>query len=950
MSFFNHFFEDVAFDRVETPVRCPYPHKTVNGEEYYESNPSASVNTEKKLFHCMRCETSKSEVGFMADQLGCSYETAAKVQRQFNRPGDTIMDWQMYQQLPDSVRTHANTLGISDEVIDLLNIRSSNLEAISVPVTLYDKVIDVRDYTQGGHPKVKSRTGAIPGLVIPFDIWRTEPKDKWTLIVAGEKDMAVARSIGFKAITITGGEGAIPLLLNEFKGRRVAIFYDNDDAGVQGAKKLAAVLKPLVSQVKVVTGFHSVCVEKGEDFTDLIMKYRKDKNDVIEFIMNTPDFTEEEAQKEIEKLYPTVSLFEAARPENVGKTLRANVQVVATFDSTFTVPTSMMAEKSLNVKVAEEGDEGKSQQQWKPGHRQHWDLESNISDVLHLMDNNFKEKDIILNKRALLKIPPKETGVSMFTLAKETVFKCSVTDLFESSSKEVVQMEYVAYSIGVKLESGKKYKAQFQVVPHPYQGQQLIMIIMNVDSAADTVSSFEINEETRSNLDIIKNLEGTVEQRIQTLTDKVKGIVGFEADDTLIQAIDFSYHTVLNFNFGKRFMNVRGYLDTLVISESRYGKSSTAEALRKVYNLGVVASLAGSSATKAGIIGGANKVGGSYQTRAGLIPQNHRNMIIFEELAKCNSDILRELTDIRSSNEVRIVRVNGALYLPALVRMLTLTNVKSHGTMTRPISSYPNGIEIVSELIGTAEDIARYDMMVILGEKKTSMNFMWEPEPPLPDSVYQTRIRWVWSRTAEQVVLDNWTLQYIVEQCNKLNEEYDTHIKIFGSEAWKKVTRLSIAVAGYLVSTDETYENIVVNTEHVDYAVSYLRRIYDNETFRLKEYVQRERLYSRIDDEGIETLQDIFTSNPTMLDQLDQNSYSTRQELMAATGLNQDDFNATLNRLIRGLFVTYRGAYIAPTERFRKGMRQVDRVNYRASKIGEQEIGAITDVKVKMDV
>lgn len=941
-TFFQHYFEEGDFGKTEASVKCPYPHHTVSGEEYYESNPSASVNVDKKVFHCMRCGASKSEVGFIADVLGCNYETASKVQRVFEKNTETIYDWDMLLEMPDDVRLYANQLGISDSVIDELKIKSSNLRNLSFPVTLYDKIMDSRDYNQGETPKVKSRTGAIPGLVIPFDIWRHEPKDKWTLLVAGEKDMAVARSIGFKAITLTGGEGISPIFINEFKGRKVAIMYDNDDAGIQGAKRLAAQLKPYTSQVRVVTSFHEVCVEKGEDFTDLIMKYGAKFNDVAQYIAQTPDFTEEEALEEVEKMFPTITLFQAASPQNIAKTVRSNIQVVATFESTFSIPTSMTAEK---VK-----DSVSDKELWTKGKKTSWDLgDNNVGDILHLMDNNFKEKDIIKNQKDLLRVPDKETGIKLSRISKETVFKCSVTDLFESSAKDVRQMEYVAYSVGVKLESGKKYKATYQIVPHPYQGQQLTMIITDVSEASDSITNFAVTEDVAEQLKKVQEIPGSVKEKVDTLSEMVRGIVGFEADKQLIQAIDLTYHTVLNFNFGQRFIGVRGYLDTLVVSESRYGKSSTAEALRKMYNLGTMVSLAGSSATKAGIIGGANKVGGSYQTRAGIIPQNHRNMIIFEELAKCNSDILRELTDIRSSNEVRIVRVNGALYLPALVRMLTLTNVKSQGTMTRPIASYPNGIEIVSELIGTAEDIARYDMMVILGENKgKQMNFDWTPREPLDPSVYQARIRWVWSRTAEQVVLTNEVLQYIVEQCNLLNDEFDTHIKIFGTEAWKKVTRLAIAVAGYVVSADETYEHLIVNKEHVDFAVDYLKGIYDNEVFRLKEYVTRERQFSHLDAEGLEMLQEVFMANPTLLDQLDQTSYATRNELMAATGVSQDDFNATLNSLIRGLFITYKGNYIMPTPRFRTGMRKIERVEHKVHKLGErQEIGAVVNEDVK---
>ena len=200
---------------------------------------------------------------------------------------------------------------------------------------------------------------------------------------------------------------------------------------------------------------------------------------------------------------------------------------------------------------------------------------------------------------------------------------------------------------------------------------------------------------------------------------------------------------MLEFNFGSS-KNIRGYLDTIVVAESRVGKSSTAQALQQLYGLGVFTSLAGNSATVSGLIGGSNKVNGNYQTRAGLIPQNHRGLVIFEELAKCNANIIKELTDIKSSNQVRIARVSGSVELPALVRMITLTNVKTEAGSIKSINSYPNGIEVLTDLIGTAEDIARFDLMLVMGDTgNEKIDPFWIAVEPLPTEVYRDRIHWI---------------------------------------------------------------------------------------------------------------------------------------------------------------------------------------------------------------
>lgn len=349
------------------------------------------------------------------------------------------------------------------------------------------------------------------------------------------------------------------------------------------------------------------------------------------------------------------------------------------------------------------------------GDTKYWVYSDNNADaLLKLIDSNLTEKAINENIRSLLKIPLKEQNIQIKKLTKETVFKCSVTDLFEAGNADTQLMEYTAYSLKHKLESGKKYKVTYKLVTNPYKGQQLSMIILDVEKATDSVTNFKITPETKANLNVIRELPGTVTDRMEILTSKVKGILGYDGNNQLIQAIDLTYHTVLEFNFGN-FQNIRGYLDTMIVGESRMGKSSTASALQKTYELGVITSLAGNSSTIGGLIGGSNKTPNGFQTRAGLIPQNHKGMIIFEEFAKSNANITKELTDIRSSNEVRITRVSGSVSLPAFVRMLTLTNVRADKNgHIKPISSYPKGIEVITELIETAEDIARYDLLLVL--------------------------------------------------------------------------------------------------------------------------------------------------------------------------------------------------------------------------------------------
>ena len=917
-SFFEYYFSEYDFEKKETAVCCPFPHHTESGVEYQETIPSAHINLDKGVFHCKVCEKGLSEVSFISEILGCKYEAASKIASLY-RDVENLHSWNQLKLNPRT-KEICNELGISDEVIEELHLKTENREEdIAFPVLMYGKVVDVRNYSPYNRAaKIRSRAGSTTGMVIPFDLWLNTNPHTWTIICAGEKDMAVARSNGFNAITLTGGEKALPKILKPFKNRRVAICYDHDEAGIEGAKSVAAAILPYAAEVRICTGFHEVCKEHGEDITDFFTKYKKTKRDLQKYIINSPVFTPEEAAVVSKVTHPFVTLLEASQPKYIGRVVQSNIQVVATYEKAMPVPTTIHA-----VKLNTNGDDKYNLMQ--QGETRDWELcDKTCQDVLKLVDNNFTEQQIRDNTREILGITKIERDVKIERPTKETVYQCNVTDLFEVTTKNPQTIEFVAYVIGKRLESGKKYCITYKLTPHPFKGQQLTMIILDATEAADSITDFHLTEDNKKMLDQVKNMEGSVHDKVETLSEMAKSYIGYDGYNKLIKAIDLSFHAALQFNFNGN--TERGTLDTLIVTESRIGKSSTAEALQKLYSLGTFVSLAGGNATIAGIIGGSNKVNGSYQTRAGLLPMNHRGLVIFEELAKCDKDLVKALTDTRSSGSVKITRVSGDLQLPALVRMITLSNVKSSSKNIQPIASYPNGITILVDLIGAPEDIARYDLMLVMGETGNRIiDPNWRPITPFEPEVYKTKIRWVWSRNPDQIIITRDVVEYIFKKCNELNSKYDSHIKIFGTEAWKKVARLATAIAGYVVSTDDTYEKIIVTTECVDEAVDYLISCYDNNTFKLKEYVDNERRYGDIDDDGIKLLQDIYNQSPMTIRQLSVLDKTNRMNLISATGLDNDMYNKLMNRLVQGAFVKFDGYDIVPTERFRKGFGLIDK-------------------------
>jgi len=474
--------------------------------------------------------------------------------------------------------------------------------------------------------------------------------------------------------------------------------------------------------------------------------------------------------------------------------------------------------------------------------------------------------------------------------------------------------------------AGKKYDMLYKPSAHPLDGLKVVGIASELEDIDSDVQNFEVTEEVKNHLVQFQVGTETVAEKMDELTERAKGFVGVEARKEVTLATDMFFHTPLYFKIGRR--TERAYLDTLIIGDPRTMKSATAKAMHEMYELGTITSL--KTASLAGLIGGSDNVGGrGWKTKIGLLPRNHKGAVIMEEFSDSGRQIASALTEIRSSNRVRIDRVNGSTDVPAMVRMLSISNPAKSGGTNHAVRAYPSGVHIIQDLVGASEDIARYDFFLVVDEptEYTSPLDLFDLEPYEKES-YMQRIRWIWSRTAEQVEIDRPTAQYIVDESTKLNADYDSRIKLFGAEAWKKVARCAIAVAGMLVSTDKEFEKLIVRNEHVDFAVQYLKDIYDNQLFKLKEYVENERSYSMCRDEDIHTLQEVYNRHAAMLEQMSISTELTQRQLQLISGLDHKQFPEVVNQLGASKFIQWQGEKIIPTGKFRQAIQKMNKNVY----------------------
>ena len=383
------------------------------------------------------------------------------------------------------------------------------------------------------------------------------------------------------------------------------------------------------------------------------------------------------------------------------------------------------------------------------------------------------------------------------------------------------------------------------------------------------------------------------------------------------------FNSILDFDYGGP---MRGCLDVFFLGDTQVGKSETTGELVKLYNFGHFLSL--KTSTTVGLIGGSSKVDGSFCNTIGAIPRQHKRLAVLEEFSGARYDFIKTMTDIRSSNELRLSRVSGELIVPCKLRMITISNpLNDENGNPRFLNTFPNGIMPLMELIKSAEDVARYDGFLLIPKVEKRINpFAYQlVGEPIPREAYRNKINWVATRQINNVIFAEGVESYIWEQAEKMNEKFECNFPLFGTTTSKKLARFSVALASLLVNVDETYENIIVTKEIVDYMVSYLESIYDDGTFKLKAYADEYKEYSMCSDKDIKDLQDLYARNATLFNFLNGQSKTTRANLSSVSGLESGKFCPIFNKLVARKFIRLSMDNVYPTDKFRKAFNIIDK-------------------------
>jgi DNA primase len=896
MKFFERYFTDTDFStgQEEIKVLCPF---------HDDSNPSASVNTKKDLFHCWVCGVGYNEQQFLARINNISLSDAHKVVLKTN---ESTHDWIFVEKAElwanPTFLKKVEELGFKREIIDELNLGlvkdNKGRAYLGYPVFYNHILMDTRRFNLlkfDGVPKVMSNAGAETGFIIPYDMW--VKSTGITYVFEGEKKMALARSLGLNAITLTGGANTRPndFVLNGFIGKDIVICYDNDKAGREGASKLYEKIKPVAKSVRYIN-IGEVVQEDGEDFYEFIMKYNKTVDDFLK--MPTYEFLEELDTPK--KQYTPIR--RALKENRLKEELLTQVLVSAEYGDVYAVPSMVEFEKIGN----DDGD-------MLLGEKKSWFLDlNNQKQILELIEVDAKTQNVhnILKKYIGL---PKEKGLNITVKEYLTIYKVKVTD---THSDDTFAIDLYTFK---PMVVGNEYEIHYNIYTHPNKHQRLVSIAKEVQDIS-TFDDFKPNKEIFDRF----RLRGSVKEHLGMLYQSAKHHIAKHLKYDLWLMSDLVFSSILEFKYDDEV--IRGALDVFILGDTQVGKSETTSKLVDLYSFGHFLSL--KTSTTVGLIGGSNKVEGSWLNTIGAIPRQHTRLAVLEEFSGAKPEFVKTMTDIRSSGKLRLARAAGELNVPCRLRMITISNpINDTQGNPRFLSTFPNGVIPLMELIQSAEDVARYDGFLLVEKVKERINpFSYKLESePIPKEFYEHKIQWVATRKPADVIFSEGSDSYIWEKAEEMNAMFESNFPLFGTTTPLKLSRYSVALASVVTNTDETMTKVIVTKEIVDTIVEYLYKIYDNPIFKLKEYKIEMDSYNQLAKGDVDELENIWSRNATMLDFLANQSSTSRNNLRAISGLETDDFSKIFNTLSQYKFIRLHGESVYPTEKFRLGMSKIDK-------------------------
>lgn len=876
---------------------------------------SASVNVDKGLFYCQACGQGMplTELLLMQDEWVSTNGHANGKVLHLNggvaKPTRTLSAGMIdgwHSQLlstPSALAWLEEERGLRLETIQEYKIGMDG-RVYTIPV--YgpdDEILNVRYYNP--HPgqdqrKIWQERGYEAKTLYPIKIMQQVGDSGFVIICEGEWDALLTIQRGFPAITRTG---AADVWLAEwgqhFRGKKVYVCHDRDNKGQAADAKVAKALRHIADVYKIQLPY-GVTEKGGKDLTDYWLEHTSDHfRELLARAIPAANSSgrstgsggsSDSADRPSQEL---ATVEQANDANNVGKPLELILTIKGRKEPGYTIP------KKIQLSCSQDAGNKCSVCPMRAANgRAAIEIMKDDQTVLALMDStNSQVFGIIAETYGVPggKCVKLEQDIQEYQ-AVELLFARPALDHSDGSISDPGAAAYKTLKItsvgrhNTSASQTVRVRGALQPNPRTQGNEFLAHEVTPMDTSIDRFELTDRNQELMSRFESNEPLNKLAEIS-QQLSQHVTRIVG---RPQMHAVMDLTFHSVLSFNFAGERVD-RGWLESLIVGDTRTGKSLAAQRLVQHFGAGEIISC--EAASFAGVVGGLQTIGGKdWIVTWGVVPLNDRRLVVLDEVGGLSYEEIGQMSDVRSSGQAKLTKIQQETTW-ARTRLLWLGNPRN-----ADMSHYTYGVDAIKPLIGNMEDIARFDLAMTVGMHDVASEIINQPARG-GDLLYTSEachalLMWAWTRTADQITFTDEATEAVFSAANEMGKLYTEDPPLIQAANVRiKIARVATALAARTHSTDSSGERVLVHPAHVGAAVRLIHILYGMEAFGYRER-SRERLADRYTaEQNRDAIGQYLRARPQLARYLRQVSKFRRQDLDEVLGVSREESTGIISHL-----------------------------------------------------
>jgi len=889
MNFYENFIS-FEFDKTsgqQLYAKCPFHH---------DVNASFTVNTESDAWFCHGCGEGGHHVEFIMKYYDVSRAIAVKACHQFDQHGTWLFPTEKYvedcynalQRRPAAL-DELYSFGFTDAIIAKYQIGWDDIR-VTFPIrSRTGALINIRKYLPPSKRMDGSNNAKMVGIknlnecrLFPYSVLNEAHMDEPIFIVEGEKDCLALLSQGIWAMTGTGGTVLPVDELDLFANRTVVVMTDSDGPGRRNEQAYLARLRKITSKLFVVH-----LPEK--DFVEFWMKYKTTDFSAWMFADTTP---EDRADEDLE--VQTVTLTQSEHTSNINRWCRlCNMCITGADPKTYVVPTRLRlvcgnrsCSKPCSIAAGSKPEE----------------VTVEIRQLARFVDAPDGAQDALVQRIFGCKY-----------ITTEVVEQINIQKiLFQESAAFVEGLEDATFDhryglymyTDSRLLPTVKYDFEACRIADP-RSQQNYYIIRSAMTPKASIEGLALSTTTIQFFRAVANRhDNDIWAILNEHYDMWRPRLGIEGRVDLFGALLLTYLSITEVRW--RSGTIKGWLDTMIIGDTRTGKSQMAQRLITALNMGSY--INGENAKRTGVIGGVQRFGDSWVITWGAIPLNDRGLLLIDEASGLSVEDIKELSATRSSGAVTINKIAKG-EARARTRLIWMSNPRSGKNIDE---FYWKGFGAFQEFIPVAEDQARFDVVIAAARDDVDVTFedgCVEPEN-MDDVVgwMVDLISFAWTIPAENVILSEDAVAEVKVVAKSFDQDLGGGPLIVGAAVHEKIIRIACACAVLKGNINNGILDVTKN--EVLNAAQFLKDTLTKPTLDYAGYMNELRRVIRDREENIGFIRVQIAAYPALKVLLASDQFRG-QQLYDVLGIDRLETTKLLSELLRRGLVRLKssGAY-----------------------------------------